>query len=72
MYQEGCGGFWKKSKYSFFAATVWCSEPLDLQLNHIQKPAKPVVLDVSFWKNEHSDPQFFSHIWNSHKTKDRY
>ena len=26
--------------YSVFAATVWCGEPLDLQLKHIQQPAK--------------------------------
>ena len=41
MYQEGSGGFEKNSRYSlFFAALVWFSEPLDLQLKHIKKPAK--------------------------------
>ena len=31
------------------------------------------VFDLSFWKSEHGDPQFFCHrIWNSHELKDRY
>ena len=29
-------GFEVNSWYSFFAATVWSNEPLDLQLKHIQ------------------------------------
>ena len=36
------------------------------------EPAKTAVFDLSFWKNEHGDPQFFSHICNSHETQDRY
>ena len=72
MYQEGCGGFWKNSRYSFFAATVWFGEPLDLQLKHIQKLAKNCSFRPQFLKKRTRWPPFFSHVWNSHETKDRY
>ena len=45
QFQEKCirkvlAVFEKSSRYSNLAATVWFSEPLDLQLKHMQKPTK--------------------------------
>ena len=36
------------------------------------KARKNCSFRPQFLKNEHGDTQFFSHIWNSHETKDRY
>ena len=51
--------FEDNSRYRFFPATVWCSEPLELQLKHIQKPAKNCSFRAQFLKNEYGDPNFF-------------
>ena len=55
QFQEKCirkvvAVFEKNSRYSFFAATVWFSEPLDLQLKHIEKPAKNCSFRPQFLK----------------------
>ena len=46
--------------------------PWTCNWNTYKSLQKTEGFDLSFWKNEHGDPQFFSHIWNSHETKDRY
>ena len=46
--------------------------PWTCNWNTYKSLQKTEVFDLSFWKNEHGDPQFFSHVWSSHKTKDRY
>ena len=74
-YQEGSGGFWKKFWVQFFFFLLrrfgvvysWTCH-----WNTYKSLQKTVVFDLSCWKNEHGDPQFLSHIWNSHETKDRY
>ena len=43
----------------FFAATVWFSEPLDLQLKHIQKPAKNWSFRPQFLKKRTRWPPIF-------------
>ena len=50
MYQEGSGGFLKKNLDTVLLLQWFgrCSEPLDLQLKHIQKPAKTAVFELSF------------------------
>ena len=46
--------------------------PWTCNWNTYKSLQKTEVFDLSFCKNEHGDPQFFSHVWNSHETKDRY
>ena len=59
MYQEGSGAFWKNFKVHFFAATVWFSEPLDLQLKHIPRPAKNWSFRPQLLTKRTRWPQFF-------------
>ena len=70
------GRFWRFLKKIlgtvFLLKRFGVVNPWTCNWNTYKSLQKTVVFDLGCWKNEHGDPQFLSHIWNSHETKDRY
>ena len=72
--------FLKKNLVAVFCCNgfseLWCSEPLDLQLKHIQMPTKKTSVSTSVSEKTNTvTPNFFSYLaHDSHETiaKDRY